>query len=397
MKGNIYNNQADERFLDDMERLSEMSDVELDKLMGDSQAMSNAHLLAGYAEAAAKDIGQKPDNGKAWQRLRKHVSRDILLPRPSSRRLWWLAAAVMVIAVGIVATMKFTRQGEPDATFGERAYIPQYTKDGHLVVSKAKAGNGNVVAISGKDGRAKPVEKPVKENGAVINANEANYYNVTTADDDVIMKTVSIPRGKLYKLTLSDGSQVWLYADSRLTFPERFVGRERVVSLHGEAYFKVAKDAKRPFIVKAGNVETHVLGTEFNFRSYDDMPPEVALLTGSVVVDDRMSRKSVRLVPGQAATVMAKNIKVNNIDTEYYTQRKNGIFYFDHSPLVDVLRELGRWYNMDIEIAVPSLASYNVHFVASHADKLDDIIEDLNFFSYLNVRKKGNKLIISKK
>lgn len=399
MKDYYHDIKADDKFLDDMETIGEMSDAELDRLMADPQAMADNQLLAGYAEAAAKANGQKPHNAEAWQRMKGHISRDAQQPKTFSKTFWWLAAAVMFMAVGIVATMKMTVnvKDKDESSYSEHAYIPRYTKDGHLVVSKAIANNSEAVAISDNDGEARQVSKPVNEDGAIINSDEANFCNVTTDDDDVTMKTVTIPRGKLYKVVLSDGSQVWLNTDSRLTFPERFVGQERVVTLHGEAYFKVAKDAKRPFIVLAGNIETRVLGTEFNFRCYDDMPPEVALLTGSVIVGDRINKKSVRLVPGQAATIRTGNFKVNKIDPEYYRQKRDGVFYFDQAPLLDVLREIGRWYNVDIEMAGSGLDSYNVHFVASHTDKLDDIIDDLNFFSYLNVRKKGNKLIISKK
>ena len=208
-------------------------------------------------------------------------------------------------------------------------------------------------------------------------------------------KTVIIPRGKLYKITLSDGSEVWLNADSRLTFPSHFVGDKRMVSLEGEAYFKVAKDPRHPFIVKCGEIETMVLGTEFNIRSYNNQP-EVALISGSVAVKDSRDH-TFTLTPGQAVTLFDEGFQAREIDTEYYKKWREGMFYFEEASLLEVMCEIGRWYNVNINIVDPELNDYKLHFAADREESISQIIQYLACLSYLDISKKGNLITIRKK
>lgn len=386
------------------EDLEHLTDEQMDRWMADDDRMADSQLLAGYREATFRARGRRPDHDRMWNNIAQRTTGsrrpeetpsapDAAMRRivPYGRIAAWVAAAAAVILLTWMPVRRFLHSGNADGPASKTVTDRQET----VVASVPKIVPSDVVIYT--DGRIeKAADRPAQSPGAAVTEREADFSK-SDIGDITATKTVVIPRGRLYKVTLSDGSEVWLNADSRLVFPARFSGARRRVELEGEAYFKVAKDASHPFIVKAGNVSTVVLGTEFNVRSYVNEAPEVALVEGSVVVNDCRSSRTVKLIPGQAAVVAKEKIAVNRINTDYYKQWKEGLFYFDNASLLDVMKELGRWYNIGIEIEDPSLARYNIHFIGSRDDRLEQIVSDLNFFSYLNVSKKGEKLIISRK
>lgn len=382
-------------FLDHLEHLKDMSDEQLNEWMADNENVIDCELLAGYREAAFRERGRKPNHRNAWERLgrrafgKNHRNRE---PRiKPARTVAWTAAAVIIVLLAIMPLLG----GIGKSSLRPLAFHQKTAEKKTVVASRAKSAAEDVIIWSdGKPTKAKDMATLTPDEA--ITENEADFSKASVSDINT-SKTVLIPRGKLYKVTLSDGTEVWLNADSRLSFPVHFSGDKRQVELRGEAYFKVTKDANHPFVVKSGKVSTTVLGTEFNFRAYAGETPEVALIKGAVVVDDVAVGKRVRLTPGQAAMVGKDGIAVSHINTDYYTQWKEGLFYFDDSSLLDVMKELGRWYNVSIEIEDQSLAQYNIHFIAGRDESLDQIVSDLNFFSYLSVSKKTDKLIISRK
>lgn len=157
--------------------------------------------------------------------------------------------------------------------------------------------------------------------------------------------TMSTPRGGQYQLTLPDGSRVWLNAASSITYPTIFTGQTRTVSITGEAYFEIKPSPRHPFIVEtiAGKIE--VLGTSFNINSYADEPfVKTSLIAGSVLITPTRQEKGYILRPGQAF-INNKIIKTN-IDRDL--SWKNGYFSFEKTSLQSVMRQLSRWYDVDI-------------------------------------------------
>lgn len=373
-----------------------------DQILNDT----DRQLLAGYSEVAARRFAPEPDEAKAWERIQRRIgnkTEEEPKPRPYIYIIRWSAVAAAVVALVIMMFAWPKADDSFDRPIADNA--PHIADNGNLVACQTTNQPSDVIITSDASGffsshkEEQPVRKVITMGKATVGPSSADFSTSSTgtsSNDDVERMTITIPRGKLYTLTLSDGTQVWLNADSRLQFPSRFIGNERVVRLYGEAYFKVAHNASCPFIVEAGGLRTKVLGTEFNMRAYGHEAPKVALVHGSVQVDNAKGR-SVVLSPGQAVTDVEGSMSVEKVDTEYYTQWKEGMFYFEQASLVDIMREIGRWYNVGIEIADKELATYTLHFVASHDDTVEQIVDDLNFFSYLNVMKKGEKLIISKK
>ena len=185
-----------------------------------------------------------------------------------------------------------------------------------------------------------------------------NALNAKHAALNQKMQRLSTPRGMDYKVILADGSEVWLNAESRIEFPTNFQGKERRVKLLGEAYFKVARNEKSPFIVSTDQMEVRVLGTEFNLKSYSNEAAHVTLVKGSVEVGDK------RLTPGQDAWYDKEGtIHVAEVDVYDVIQWKDGFFYFNDKSLVTVLRELGRWYNLGVIFRNASNPGFMIPFL----------------------------------
>lgn len=208
---------------------------------------------------------------------------------------------------------------------------------------------------------------------------------VTTLFRKVKMMEISTPRGKDCELTLPDGSKVWLNADSKISFPERFVGQERNVKIEGEAYFEVTKDAERPFVVTTDYLTTTVHGTVFNVNAYSAKTASVTLLNGSVAVKPTNGKEQL-ITPGQTAQCDAQGgLHVSEVDTYPLTQWKEGFFYFNNERLLDIMMELGRWYNVSVVFEHEEDMNLRLHFVAEHKESLRDILKRINDLGVVKV------------
>jgi transmembrane sensor len=179
-------------------------------------------------------------------------------------------------------------------------------------------------------------------------------YSATGADAAITYNTMSTPRGRQYRLVLPDGTRVWLNAASSLTFPTVFNGANREVRLEGEAYFEIEHD-KRPFRVLTATQRIEDIGTHFNISSYSDEPATVTtLLEGAVTVNGRL------LKPGQQGSTTTgagmESVRVDQANIVQAVAWKNGAFSFSDARLPEILRQLARWYNVDVEYRGPVAA-----------------------------------------
>ena len=221
-------------------------------------------------------------------------------------------------------------------------------------------------------------------NDKQITENDAAFYN-----------TISTPRGGQYHVTLSDGTEVWLNAASSIRFPVAFKGIERRVEVTGETYFEVAKNATMPFKVKAALSEIEVLGTHFNINAYDDESTlKTTLLEGRVKVSVA-NQEAKFLQPGQQADIKreGKIAVLNNADIEEVMAWKNGRFQFSSADLKSILRQISRWYDVDIEYK----GNVNLHFTGqlTRNDNVSKVFEKLKLTGEVNFRIDNKKIIIS--
>ena len=177
-------------------------------------------------------------------------------------------------------------------------------------------------------------------------------YNELNAEGEkkVYVNTLSTPRGGQYRLMLPDKSLVWLNAKSSITFPSAFIAKERKVSVTGEVYFEVSKDKTRPFIVETGDADVEVLGTQFNVNIYpDEENAAVTLLEGSIKLSHNYTSKI--LIPGQQAIFNknTNNIQLKNVEVDNVVDWKNGLFIFEDASVPEVMRQIERWYDVDVK------------------------------------------------
>lgn len=178
-------------------------------------------------------------------------------------------------------------------------------------------------------------------------------YNKTAQNISVpVYNSISTPRGGQYSVTLPDGSRVWLNAESSLYFPTAFTGKERSVTLIGEAYFEIAHNTQMPFKVRANNMTVEVLGTHFNMMTYENETlTHTTLLEGSVKVTLNVKGEPVlTLTPGQQA-LLKKNTdsySIHNTDVDAVTAWKNGKFRFNGDNIQTIMRQIERWYDVEV-------------------------------------------------
>ncbi|HWK02476.1 MAG TPA: FecR domain-containing protein [Puia sp.] len=266
------------------------------------------------------------------------------------RHRWWAVAAALVLLLGTGTYSWFQQNRQSriarakmlqDAPPGKNGAILTLSNGSQVVLDSL--GNG-VVAIQGS-------MQVVLKNGELVYDSKHQGSGISTQQSDAAYNTMSTPRGRQFHVQLPDGTQVWLNSASSIRYPTVFTGRERKVEISGEAYFEVAKNAKIPFKVKINNnTEVEVLGTHFNINAYsDEASIKTTLLEGSVKVS--LNNKTELLSPGQQAQVSDKDafIKViKNADLTQAVAWKNGYFSFHEAKLEEVMRQLSRWYDMDV-------------------------------------------------
>ncbi len=190
------------------------------------------------------------------------------------------------------------------------------------------------------------------------------------------------PRGARIHFTLPDGSQGWLNSESTLKYPLAFTGKKRVVELSGEGYFEVFKNARKPFIVKTGKIEVKALGTKFDVSTYpDEEAVEVTLETGKVVVlGTKPGQKETRLAvmdTGEQVHIRKVDHRIQKKmveDPGCYIAWKDGKLIFRNDPMGQVIRKLGRWYNVKFYLQEKKLEDYRYHATFQY-ESLDEVLK----------------------
>ncbi|WP_162847039.1 FecR family protein [Mucilaginibacter gracilis] len=266
---------------------------------------------------------------------------------PQRRKLWprIAAAASILIALG-VGGYYFIHKEQPQQLAVNRP-LQHDVAPGKNTATLTLANGQKIIlsnALTGQIAKEVGVNVTKTANGGIVytiadnNEADANQFN-----------TLITAKGETYKVNLPDGTQVWLNAASSLTYPTRFTGAYRKVRLTGEGYFEVAKDKAHPFIVSADKQDVTVLGTHFNVNAYNNEPDlKTTLLEGSVKISNR--GQSAVLKPGQQASVQwsDEKIRVAVTNTKQAVAWKDGEFIFEHTELKTLMRQVARWYDLDI-------------------------------------------------
>lgn len=320
----------------------------------------------------------------------KKKGRWLLMPAKNWYRVAAAASVILIVSFAFYFTISdVSDKGEKNAVLhpsqkdlvpgGNRALLT--LANGSTIILDS-ASNGTL----SKQGNVKVIK---------LNDGQLVYDKTNEKKDEILYNTISTPKGGQYQLVLSDGSRVWLNAASSLRFPATFSTDKRKVELTGEGYFEVAKNKAKPFEVVTGNAVVEVLGTHFNINAYnDEAEVRTTLLEGSVNV--RGENSGATIVPGEQAVLTNTSNKVGvkkNVDVEEVTAWKNGLFQFKQADVQTIMRQIARWYNVDVvyENGIPNKKFDGKIHRNANASEIFKILEE----GGIHFKIDGGKLIVS--
>lgn len=321
---------------------------------------------------------------EAWKKIETDLDGEMAGRIGTLRR--WKYAAVILLALGGGIWYFQMKSPVPVKTMIVHQSIPSGKQGAKLTL-----GNGRVVKIVQAD-RFTLAEL----DGTMIRKDSAgiDYRQVGVGEDTLVYNQMETLTGMEYALTLSDGTQIYLNAESRLKYPVVFRGTERTVELDGEAYFKVAKDPGRPFTVKMNGVDVQVLGTSFNARSYTDEEQVVTtLVEGKVTVNGR------DIEPGEQA-VYSKNggrMTVRQVEVGQYVAWQEGTFVFRNERLEDIMKTLRRWYGVEFHFMDERAKEIRIGARFGRYDDMNPIIDMIKKTDLVEVLQTNRCLYISEK
>lgn len=219
-----------------------------------------------------------------------------------------------------------------------------------------------------------------------------SYLPTPQVKDTLIYNGISTLTGMEYQLTLADSTQIFLNAESTLKYPVMFQGKERLVEMEGEAYFRVAKNKKQPFIVKTGNLKLEVLGTSFNVRAYkDEEQIQITLENGLLEVNGQ------RIHPGEQFCYNKQNqtTLLKKVDTKQYVAWQEGHFLFRNERLEDILRTLARWYRFDYRFDDEEVKNVRIGAYFQRYNTMEPIINMLIKTNLVNISQEKRTLHFS--
>ena len=293
--------------------------------------------------------------GLDWARMDEAIQVQERRRKRLRHRVMATAAVVLsLVLIGIVGA-RLLHQGEPvKRDIGATGSLV----DVHIMpkgkVATLLLANGKSISLNDSIAQALTEYDGTKVNNQ---KNGLTYSSVSAGkgQDRALYNVLVTPRGGEYSVRLSDGTLVRLNAASSLRFPTQFTGDERKVYLSGEAYFEVSKDGNHPFVVNADNTNITVLGTRFNVSSYEDDPQQLTtLLSGSVRIDEMNANQrkdqGIILKPGYEAVVDRAHdgINIRKANLESALAWKNEMFVFNSESLINLMRKLSRWYDLQI-------------------------------------------------
>ncbi|SMO56278.1 FecR family protein [Solitalea koreensis] len=323
------------------------------------------------------------DQDAAWEKISGNITP--LVERKTTKTIHlkkWLVAASILLPIAIASILILRNYSSNEQ--------PQLAQKNEKVKLLLATGESITLDQSAKN-------KTVSTNVAVLhNEQGALKYELKDQKHALNYNTLVVPRTKDYKIKLSDGTEVWLNSDSELKFPLEFETDKRVVYLKGEAFFKVAKNPKKPFIVKVNEkLDVQVLGTSFNVNSYSSSALKVALVEGSVKLNSNGTESLLK--PGFMATYSpGSGFSQSTFDEQQVLSWMQGIYLFNNSDLNEINEIVQRWYDVKIE-ADPSLQDVSISGAIEKNKPLEQFLQNLTATSQLHYIVKENNIVLLKK
>lgn len=388
--------------------MDEFGDINLRRRLDLAKCI--AHWMAGTATEKEKQVIDRwleegPDNRNKMEKFCKRVVEEGRVDCPDLdvcwrsfeervgyRRIGWQrygwVAAILVLPICITFYLYCQQEKEiaPVIPIAEEVIVPGMSK-ALLIMA-----DGTTVDLEeATDGSLQ------EQNGAriLMSGEQLQYQADSAKKEEAAYNTLVVPKGGEYSIVLSDGSQVWLNAGSKLRYPVVFADSVRQVELAGEGYFEVCRSAGKPFVVKVADAEVKVLGTGFNVSAYENILT-TTLVEGKVVVTKEGEQVALR--PNQQAcwSGEAQRFVVRKVEARNYVLWKEGVFWFSDVDLETILKHLARWYDLEVEFLQESLKGLRFSLELKRYHDIDDVLRKIAYTRKVKFCIEGRTLKVMK-
>ncbi|SMD10290.1 FecR family protein [Pedobacter nyackensis] len=320
------------------------------------------------------------------EQMIENINQQLIPPARANIRLWITRIAASIILIGSVAAGFYFLNSSQKDLAKQAVVVP----------------GGNKAILTLADGKRIILDTAhglISKEANIAVSNAANgiisYEKLKSALNGTQLEfnKIETPRGGTYRVNLSDGTRVWLNSASTLRYPVAYSKEQRVVELEGEAYFEVAKDRSHPFKVKSKGQIVEVLGTHFNVNGYDDEPfTKTTLLEGSIMVST-VKNKMVLKPMQESLNSNGVLSGQQTVDADEAVAWKNGYFQFNDENLESVMRQISRWYDVEVVfVGKPSNKKFNGMISRSKGIKI--ALEIMEATGNVRFKMEGRKLIV---
>ena len=318
----------------------------------------------------------------AWNKINSHIDPPALKGRFGFRLIGVAASLLIAISATVYFIIREELQPQHQPQKIAEIIVPGNSK-ATLLINGIKTHS----FTENLDTSYMTTQSVLKTSGATL-----EYVSKEENVETIATNTLVTPRGGNFSVILSDGTKVWLNADSKLSYPEVFTGEDRRVTITGEAYFEVAHNAKQPFIVESESHTIEVLGTSFNINAY----PEDEFITTTLVEGAVKVGEESALEPSQQSKYFKETgeIETANVDVYQFVSWKSDIFYFENRDLDDILQILSRWY--DFEYVIEDRGQQGLKFSGGFKkyDSFDSIIKKIELTNEVKFEITNGKVIV---
>lgn len=352
--------------------------------------MSNAWHLE-YSELMSKQQSKRILNAV----FNHEPAKVIPIQQPAKRKLIWAAASIILIVATVSLFFLVGKHSSTSALSKNNNTQPSndVMPGTSGAILKLDDGSSIVLDNASNGDLARQGNTLVVKSGATINYVKGG---AAQGEKQIHYNTVETPKGRQFQLVLEDGTKVWLNAASSIRFPVAFIGKQRIVEITGEAYLEVAKNKQKPFQVMCNGSMVEVLGTHFNINAYaDEETINTTLLEGSVKIVKGNNQRTIK--PGEQAQVNNDGSvrTMANVNIDEVVAWKNNAFLFDNTDVKKLMRQLARWYNVDVVFKGATGETLTFNGTIPRSSTLATVLKMLESTGDVKLTIEGKKIIVS--
>lgn len=350
-------------------------------------------------ESGTEDLLEKEERERLKQEIRENIKKEKALPEGGKKvgiitlYIRGAAAAIVILVLlgsGFYLIQQQNSQSKEKETIVQKKIKEEIHPGGQKAV--LTLGNGQKVKLDSNSQGKLTQQSFVKIN---IDSGSLVYDSEKDSNLKITYNTITTPYGGEYRITLSDGTKVWLNAGSSLHYPVKFNGNKRGVKLTGEGYFEVAQNEDHPFVVEAEGMEIKVLGTHFNVEAYpEENTVSTTLASGAIKVVK--NSKTKLLAPGEQAVLnkREKKLVVKKVNVKQILAWKNAMFYFNNTNIQEIMKKISRWYNVKTKYEAQDLKNKNFSGVISRYKDVGALLKRMELTGTIDFKIEGKVITV---